>query len=66
VTEVRTLTSNASVEGLVDALDRLIGSGVAVVGDLIISVGGVDLIRVDLRALVAGVGAAGEHQGGTP
>jgi hypothetical protein len=59
VTEVRTITSGTSVDALVDALDRLIGNGVAVVGDLIISVGGVDLIRVDLRALLATVGTVG-------
>jgi hypothetical protein len=58
MTEVRTTTSGATVEGLIEALDRLIGNGAAVVGDLIISVGGVDLIRVDLRALIAGVSTA--------
>jgi len=46
-------TGSGTLTGLADALDRLIGSGVAVAGDLVISVGGVDLVRVDLRALVA-------------
>jgi hypothetical protein len=53
--EVRTVHAGASVEGLVDALDALIGDGAAIAGDVVISVGGVDLIRLDLRALLAGV-----------
>jgi hypothetical protein len=43
------------LDGLADVLDRLLGSGVAVAGDIVVSVGGVDLVRVDLRALVASV-----------
>jgi hypothetical protein len=54
MTETRVATT-ASLDGLVEALDQLLNTGVCVVGDLIIGVGGVDLIRVDLRALLAGV-----------
>ena len=43
----------ATLDGLVDALDRVLDSGASVVGDLIVSVADVDLIRVDLRLLVA-------------
>ena len=45
----------ATLDGLVDALDRVLDSGASVVGDLIVSVADVDLIRVDLRLLVAGI-----------
>ncbi len=62
MTDVTTtaLQRPASVEGLIDALDRLIDSGVAVSGDLIIGVAGVDLIRLDLRLLLAGLAGTGE------
>ncbi|BCJ31693.1 gas vesicle protein GvpJ [Actinocatenispora sera] len=38
---------------LVDLLDRLVDTGVVVDGNVIIALSGVDLIRLDLRALVA-------------
>jgi hypothetical protein len=44
-----------SLDGLVEALDRVIGGGAAVVGDLVVAVDGIDLIRVDLRLLVTGL-----------
>lgn len=40
---------------LVDLLDRLLGAGVVVAGDLTISLAGVDLITVQLRTLIATV-----------
>ncbi|MFG3256967.1 gas vesicle protein [Streptomyces sp. NPDC048172] len=40
---------------LVDLLDRLIGSGVVVTGSLTLSIADVDLVRVDLRALISSV-----------
>lgn len=45
----------ATLDGLVDALDRVLDSGASVVGDVIVSVADVELIRVDLRLLVAGI-----------
>lgn len=51
-------TNTVSLDAFADLLDGLLNTGIAVVGDLIISVGGVDLVRVDVRALVAGVEAA--------
>jgi hypothetical protein len=45
----------ATLDGLVDALDRVLDSGASVVGDVIVSVADVDLIRVDLRLLLAGI-----------
>jgi hypothetical protein len=40
---------------LVDLLDRLLGAGVVVAGDLTISLAGVDLVTVQLRAFIATV-----------
>ncbi|GAA2080201.1 gas vesicle protein [Streptomyces albiaxialis] len=40
---------------LVDLLDRLIGTGVVVTGSLTLSIADVDLVRVDLRALISSV-----------
>jgi hypothetical protein len=54
-TTVRTAHQPARLDGLVEALDRLVDTGAAVLGDVVISVGGVDLVRVDVRALVAAV-----------
>lgn len=45
----------ATLDGLVDALDRVIDGGACVIGDLVVSVAEVDLIRVDLRLLLAGI-----------
>lgn len=53
----------ATLDGLVDALDRVLDSGASVVGDLIVSVADVDLIRLDLRLLLAGI--QDEPQGAT-
>lgn len=40
---------------LVDLLDRLLGGGVVLVGDLTISLAGVDLVRISLRALITSI-----------
>ncbi|MFI0481355.1 gas vesicle protein [Actinomadura sp. 9N215] len=40
---------------LVDLLDRLLSGGVVIAGDLVISIAGVDLVQVSLRALVTTV-----------
>jgi gas vesicle protein GvpA/GvpJ/GvpM family len=42
---------------LVDLLDRVLGSGVVVVGDVTLSIADVDLVTISLRALVSSVGA---------
>lgn len=46
---------------LVDLLDRLLGTGVVLSGDVLISLAGVDLVEVRLRALIRT--AAGEEDG---
>ncbi|WP_017605265.1 gas vesicle protein [Nocardiopsis alkaliphila] len=40
---------------LVDLLDRVLGKGVIVTGDLTISIADVDLVRVSLRALISSI-----------
>ncbi|WP_100010266.1 gas vesicle protein GvpJ [Lentibacillus sediminis] len=41
--------------GLVDVLDVVLDKGVALKGDLIISIAGIDLVYLDLRLLIASV-----------
>lgn len=54
-----------SANGLVDLLDALLDTGVVVAGELVVSLAGVDLLYVNLRALASSVetaaaGIAGE------
>lgn len=42
---------------LVDLLDRLLGAGVVLSGDVVISLAGIDLVEVRLHALVTSVRA---------
>ncbi|MFP5022373.1 gas vesicle protein [Pseudonocardia phyllosphaerae] len=43
---------------LVDLLDRLLAGGVVLTGDVTISLAGVDLVRVSLRALITSISPA--------
>lgn len=43
---------------LVDVLDRLLDTGVVIDGQIVISLAGVDLVHVGLRALLASVDTA--------
>ncbi|MER7398125.1 gas vesicle protein [Streptomyces sp. NPDC000151] len=40
---------------LIDLLDRLLAGGVVIAGDLTLRIADVDLVRVDLRALISSV-----------
>jgi hypothetical protein len=42
---------------LVDLLDRLLGAGVVLAGDVVISLAGVDLVQVRLHALITTIRA---------
>ena len=42
---------------LVDLLDRLLGAGVVLSGDVVISLAGIDLVQVRLHALITTVRA---------
>ena len=41
---------------LVDLLDRLLGGGVVIAGDITLGVADIDLVHVSLRALISSVG----------
>jgi gas vesicle protein GvpA/GvpJ/GvpM family len=49
--------ASASQVSLVDLLDRLLGTGVVLAGDVVISLAGVDLVEVRLNALITTVRA---------
>ncbi|WP_455353283.1 gas vesicle protein [Streptomyces sp. SYSU K217416] len=40
---------------LIDLLDRLLGSGVVLTGDVVLSIADIDLVRVSLRALIVSI-----------
>lgn len=42
---------------LVDLLDRLLGTGVVLAGDIVISLSGVDLVQIRLHALITTIRA---------
>lgn len=43
---------------LVDLLDRLLGGGVVIAGEVTLAVADIDLVHVSLRALVSSVASA--------
>jgi hypothetical protein len=45
---------------LIDLVDRLLGGGVVIFGDITLAVADVDLVYVGLRALIASVATAQE------
>ena len=45
---------------LVDLVDRLLGGGVVICGDITLAVADIDLVQVSLRALVASVETVAE------
>jgi hypothetical protein len=47
---------------LVDLVDRLLGKGVVLAGDITLAVADVDLVRISLRALIASVGSLEEDR----
>jgi hypothetical protein len=67
MTELRQATRvDSSLGGLVDALDTIIDEGAVVAGDIIITLDGIDLIRLDLRLLLAGIEGEPATGGGAP
>jgi hypothetical protein len=46
---------------LIDLVDRLLGGGVVIAGDITLSVADVDLVRVSLRALISSVATLEEE-----
>jgi Gas vesicle protein len=49
---------------LIDLVDRLLGGGVVIAGDITLAVADVDLVRVSLRALISSI--AGLEDEGPP
>ena len=47
---------------LVDLVDRLLGGGVVIAGDITLAVADVDLVYLSLRALITSVATAEEKQ----
>jgi hypothetical protein len=50
---------------LIDLVDRLLGGGVVIAGDVTLAVADVDLVYVGLRALISSVATA-EEKGALP
>ncbi|MET8852679.1 gas vesicle protein GvpJ [Amycolatopsis sp. NPDC004625] len=44
-----------AAEAIVDLLDRVVHRGAVVTGDVVISLAGIDLVRLDLRLLLLGI-----------
>ncbi|MFB9685948.1 gas vesicle protein GvpJ [Amycolatopsis plumensis] len=53
--EVFTPSGTHAAEAVVDLLDRVVHRGAVVTGDVIISLAGIDLVRLDLRLLLLGL-----------
>jgi gas vesicle structural protein len=63
------MTVRESIENkeiaLIDILDVILDKGVAIRGDLVISIAGVDLVYLDLRVLISSVETLVHHKNGT-
>ncbi|NQD68852.1 gas vesicle protein [Bacillus haikouensis] len=63
------MTVRESIENkeiaLIDILDVILDKGVAIKGDLVISIAGVDLVYLDLRILISSVETLVQHKNGT-
>ena len=55
MTAVLEIATESPRPSVVDLLDRLLGAGVVVSGDVTISLAGIDLVTIKLRALIATV-----------
>ncbi|RSD19407.1 gas vesicle protein GvpJ [Amycolatopsis eburnea] len=53
--EVVRLDAGSPAEAVADLLDRVVHRGAVVTGDVIISLAGIDLVRLDLRLLLLGL-----------
>ena len=55
VTTAQSRPASQQQIALVDLLDRLLGTGVVLSGDVVISLAGVDLVQISLRALITSI-----------
>ncbi|MEU0792240.1 gas vesicle protein GvpJ [Amycolatopsis sp. NPDC005961] len=53
--EVVAIGTGSAAEAVADLLDRVVHRGAVVTGDVIISLAGIDLVRLDLRLLLLGL-----------
>ena len=60
MTETFTVAAVENRTSLVDLLDRVLATGVVLSGDVTLSLAGVDLVTVRLRALITSVREAGD------
>ena len=44
---------------LIDLVDRLLGGGIVLGGDIVLAAADIDLVRIDLRALISSVPVGG-------
>jgi CBS domain-containing protein len=49
------LTGDSTAEAVADLLDRVVHRGAVVTGDVVISLAGINLVRLDLRLLLLGI-----------
>ncbi len=63
MTAVATRAEPAPDVSLVDLLDRLLGTGVVLAGDVVVSLAGVDLVQIRLHALIISERGPGEDTG---
>ncbi len=56
MTEILPADNNRRI-ALVDLLDRVLGGGVVITGDITLSIADVDLVIVSLRTLISSVGS---------
>jgi hypothetical protein len=61
-TSAATPVARSDDVALIDLLDRLLGGGVVLAGDITLAVADIDLVYVGLRALISSVDAA-QRQG---
>jgi len=52
---VQASAATAAEPRLVDLLDRLLGKGVVITGDVVVSLAEVDLVRIQLSAVIGSV-----------
>ncbi|MET9315464.1 gas vesicle protein [Kribbella sp. NPDC003505] len=52
---VQASATTAAEPSLVDLLDRLLGKGVVITGDVVVSLAEVDLVRIQLSAVIGSV-----------
>jgi hypothetical protein len=63
MTDHRTALTTEREVSLVEVLDRALGAGVVITGDLTISLADVDLVYLDLRLVLASVGTFFDERG---